>query len=176
MPAGPDTGEIRWFSPDPRAVIPLDRLKVTRSLRRSVRRYRITVNHEFSAVIRACADPRRPHGWIDTTVVHAYERLHEIGHAHSVEAWSDTGQLAGGLYGVAVGGLFAGESMFSAARDASKVALVALVERLRAGGGALLDVQWLTPHLASLGAVELARTRYLALLADAVALPQLRLG
>jgi leucyl/phenylalanyl-tRNA--protein transferase len=173
----PVDGEIRWFSPDPRGVIPLDGLRVSRSLRRSCRRYRTTVDADFGAVIRACGDPARPHGWIDDAIVAGYERLHRLRVAHSVEAWSvDDGTLAGGLYGVVVGGLFAGESMFSAGRDASKVALVALVDMLRAGGGVLLDVQWLTPHLASLGAVEVERDEYLRLLADAVDRPQLRLG
>jgi leucyl/phenylalanyl-tRNA--protein transferase len=173
----PVDGAIGWFSPDPRGIIPLDGVRVTRSLRRSARRYDVTVDTAFGRVIRACADPARPHGWIDDEIIAAYERLHDLGYAHSVEAWSpETGELAGGLYGVALGGLFAGESMFSVARDASKVALVALVDRLRDGGGVLLDVQWLTDHLASLGAVEVARDRYLELLATAVERPQLGLG
>lgn len=173
----PHEGTIRWFSPDPRGIIPLDGLRVSRSLRRSRRRYRVTVDHCFNDVIRACADPRRPYGWINGEIVDAYTRLHELGAAHSVEAWSlDDGVLAGGLYGVAVGGLFAGESMFSVRTDASKVALVELVERMRQGGGVLLDVQWQTEHLASLGAIEIPRDDYLARLADAVALPQLTLS
>ena len=173
----PVDGEIRWFSPDPRGVIPLDGLRVSRSLRRSCRRYRVTVDHDFATVIRACGDPRRPHGWIDDPIVSAYERLHALGHAHSVEAWSlEDGALAGGLYVVAVGGLFAGESMFSHRRDASKVALVALVTALRNGGGVMLDVQWVTDHLATLGAVAVPRARYLELVSDAVGRPQLRLA
>jgi len=167
---------IGWFSPDPRAVIPLDGLRVSRSLRRTLRRYRVTVDAAFAEVLRGCADPSRPHGWIDDQIVDAYTRLHEVGFAHSVEAWSsDDGSLAGGLYGVALGGLFAGESMFSVRRDASKVALVALVDAMRAGGGGLLDTQWLTPHLASLGAVEIPRSRYLELVAGVVAEPQVQL-
>jgi leucyl/phenylalanyl-tRNA--protein transferase len=166
--------EVGWFSPDPRGVIPLDGLRVSRSLRRSLRRYRITVDTDFVAVMRACGDPARPHGWINEEFVAAYAELHQLGWAHSVEAWSvESGALAGGLYGVAIGGFFAGESMFSVERDASKVALVALVERLRAGGGVLLDVQWLTPHLASLGAIEIPRADYLARLESAVTRPQL---
>lgn len=128
-------------------------------------------------MIRACADPARPHGWIDASIVAAYEQLHALGFAHSVEARAlDDDSLVGGLYGVAIGGLFAGESMFAHARDASKVALVALVEGLLAGGGVLLDVQWLTPHLASLGAVEIPRQRYLELVENATTAAQLRLG
>lgn len=170
MPA--DDG-IGWFSPDPRGVIPLNGLRVSRSLRRSVRRYSVTFNVEFEAVMRACGDPARPHGWINEQFIEAYTRLHTLGHAHSVEVRTEDGSLAGGLYGVAIGGFFAGESMFSVARDASKVALVALVDALRDGGGALLDVQWVTPHLASLGAVEIPRPDYLRLLAGAVARPEL---
>ncbi len=176
MPVEDD--EIGWFSPDPRAIIPLEvgGLRVSRSLRRSCRRYRVTVDVAFVDVMRACADPSRPHGWINDEFVDAYAELHRLGFAHSVEAWSHDGALAGGLYGVALGGLFAGESMFSAQRDGSKVALVALVEGLRRGGGALLDTQWLTPHLASLGAIEVPRASYLALVEEAVRLPQLLLG
>jgi leucyl/phenylalanyl-tRNA--protein transferase len=117
-----------------------------------------------------CADPNRPHGWITRSFVDAYTKLHEIGWAHSVEAWHGD-KLVGGLYGVAIGGLFAGESMFHTAPDASKVALVHLVALVRRHGYRLLDVQWVTPHLASLGAVEVRRTAYLDLLADALAVP-----
>jgi leucyl/phenylalanyl-tRNA--protein transferase len=173
-------GPLGWWSPDPRGVIPLDGLRVTPSLRRSSRRFEVRVDTAFDEVIRACADPHRPAGWIDESFVEAYTRLHDLGWVHSVEAWSarpgEAPELAGGLYGVAVGGLFAGESMFHRRSDASKVALVGLVERLRTGGGVLLDVQWLTPHLASLGAVDVPRPRYLDLLADARARPQLRLS
>jgi leucyl/phenylalanyl-tRNA--protein transferase len=166
MPIGQTTG---WWSPNPRAVIPLDGLRVSRSLRRSLRRYEIRFDTAFTAVMAACGDPRRPHGWITDAFLTAYTRLHELGWAHSVEAWSpDDGTLAGGLYGVAINGLFAGESMFHRRTDASKVALVALVERLRAIGAVLLDVQWRTPHLETLGAVDVPRSRYLELLADAL--------
>ena len=170
-----DDGEtIGWFSPDPRGILPLDGLHVSRSLRRSTRRYSVTIDTDFEAVMRACGDPTRPHGWINEEFVEAYCRLHAHGYAHSVETRStEGGALVGGLYGVAIGGFFAGESMFSLERDASKVALVALVDALRTGGGALLDVQWVTPHLASLGAVEVPRARYLELLAAAIARPQL---
>jgi leucyl/phenylalanyl-tRNA--protein transferase len=144
---------------------------VTRSLRRSLRRYEIRVDTAFDEVLRGCADPSRPGGWIDADIVAGYRRLHELRWVHSVEAWTPGGLLAGGLYGVAIGGFFAGESMFHTERDASKVALVGLVERLRGAGAALLDVQWLTPHLASLGAIAIPRPAYLDQLAAAVAAP-----
>jgi leucyl/phenylalanyl-tRNA--protein transferase len=167
-----DDGEIAWWSPDPRGILPLDGLHVSRSLRRALPRFDVTVDTAFDDVIAGCANRGRG-DWIDESIVEAYTRLHRLGHAHSVEVWSG-GNLAGGVYGVAIGGLFAGESMFHRERDASKAALVALVELLRAGGDAerrLFDVQWLTPHLASLGAVEIPRHEYLARLADALALP-----
>lgn len=166
-------GPLGWWSPDPRGVIPLDGLRVTRSLRVSSRRYRLTVDTAFEQVVAGCADPRRPQGWITAGIRDAYVELHRLGWAHSVEVWSDQDGLAGGLYGVEIGGLFAGESMFHRGRDASKVALLALVERLRADGGErrLLDVQWRTPHLASLGAVEVGRGDYLALLGESLLLP-----
>jgi leucyl/phenylalanyl-tRNA--protein transferase len=168
----PVTGSraMAWWSPDPRGVLPLDGLVVTRSLRRSLRRYEVRVDTSFDAVVRACADPRRDGGWISPAIRRAYGRLHELGWAHSVEAWDpERDVLVGGLYGVHVDGLFAGESMFHHTTDASKVALVALVERLRTIGAVLLDVQWLTPHLASLGAVEIPRPAYLDRLSVAVA-------
>ena len=162
-------GPIGWWSPDPRGVLPLDELRVTRSLRRSMRRYELRVDTAFDAVVEACADPGRDGGWITPEFRAAYRRLHDLGWAHSVEAWDPgSGELSGGLYGVAVAGLFAGESMFHRDRDASKVALVGLVERLRASGAVLLDVQWLTPHLASLGARELPRSEYLRRLHEAI--------
>jgi leucyl/phenylalanyl-tRNA--protein transferase len=136
---------LGWWSPDPRGILPLDGLRVSRSLRRATAGFEIRVDTACAEVIEACADRSRPGAWIDSTVKAAYLRLHQMGWVHSVEAWDDGG-LAGGLYGVAVGGLFAGESMFHRRRDASKVALVALVARLQAGGGTLLDVQWATDH------------------------------
>jgi leucyl/phenylalanyl-tRNA--protein transferase len=173
MPLGAH-GPIGWWSPDPRAVIPLDGLRVSRSLRRNLRRYEVRVDTAFGDVIDACADPARPHGWISPEIRDAYRTLHDLGWAHSVEAWScDDGALAGGLYGLAIGGLFAGESMFHRRTDASKAALVTLVGLLCHDGvaGRLLDVQWHTPHLASLGAVEVARADYVARVAAAVELP-----
>ena len=170
MPAGRN---VAWWAPDPRGVIPLEGLVVSRSLRRSCRRYEVSFDACFREVVAACAAPDRPGAWIDKRVQSAYTRLHELGWAHSVEAWTPQGELAGGLYGVAIGGLFAGESMFHWQTDASKVALVALVSALRSGGGALLDVQWVTPHLASLGAVAVSRARYHQMLRLALELPQL---
>ncbi len=175
MPA--QRGLMGWWSPLDRAVLPLDGLRVTRSLRKMTSRYRISVDRDFEAVLAGCGDPQRPDGWIDGSVRRIYRQLHAAGTVHSVEAWTPDGQLAGGLYGVSIGGLFAGESMFhrpDIGRDASKVALVALVELLRDAGGSerLLDVQWATPHLQSLGVVEVPRARYLELLAAALALEE----
>lgn len=162
---------LAWWSPDPRGVLPLDGLRTTRSLRRSCARYEVRLDTAFDQVIAACADPKRPHGWIDSSVTDAYRRLHRLGWAHSVEAWTPDGELVGGLYGIAIGGLFAGESMFHRATDASKVALVGLVDLLVAGGASLLDVQWTTEHLVSLGAVDVPRPVYLERLAEALARP-----
>ncbi len=162
-----DHREIGWWSPDPRGVIPLDGLRVTRSLRRSCAKFEIRIDTAFPEVMRACAHPGRDGGWIDDEFVAAYTELHALGWAHSVECWqSDV--LVGGLYGVAIGGLFAGESMFHRATDASKVALVALVDRLLSVPAGLLDVQWVTAHLATLGAVEIPRADYLTRLSDAL--------
>jgi leucyl/phenylalanyl-tRNA--protein transferase len=169
-------GPIGWWSPDPRGIIPLDGLMVSRSLQRSMRRFEVRVDTAFEAVMRGCADPSRPHGWIDKKFIAAYCELHRLGWAHSVETWqpdaAGNAELVGGLYGVCIGGLFAAESKFHRRRDASKVAVVALVDLLGEGGGTLLDVQWTTPHLESLGAVDVPRARYLELVADAVARPQ----
>ena len=166
MPAdGAAGGAIVWWSPDPRGVLPLDGLRVSRSLRRSCRRYEVRIDTAFAEVVAACADRRRPGAWITDDIAAAYGRLHELGWAHSVEAWDEEG-LAGGLYGVAVDGLFAGEAMFHRRTDASKVALVALVEQLAADGAPrLLDVQWATDHLRTLGVVAVPRSEYLARLA-----------
>ncbi len=167
-------GPLAWWSPNPRGIIPLDGLHVSRSLRRSCGRFTVTVDTAFGDVMRACADPRRPDGWINESFIAAYTELHRLGWAHSVETWRD-GELAGGLYGIAIGGLFAGESMFHRTTDASKVALVALVERLGRADGVLFDVQWTTRHLSSLGAVDVSRETYLELLRHAVARPDTRL-
>jgi len=161
-------GKLGWWSPDPRGIVPLDGLRVTRSMRQSARRFDVRVDTCFAEVMRACADPSREDGWITAEFIAAYTRLHEMGWAHSVEVFDRDGQLAGGLYGVRINGLFAGESMFHVQRDASKVALMALVALMRDTGMTLLDVQWRTEHLASLGAVGVARDQYLAILADAL--------
>ena len=162
-----------WFSPRRRAVVPLEPFAPSRSLRRAARGYEIRVDTSFSEVVAGCARPGDPASWIDSGIAEAYERLHALGWAHSVEAWDGDG-LAGGLYGVAIGGLFAAESMFHARTDASKAAFAALVGRLRATGDGsrrLLDVQWLTPHLEMLGAQEVTRAEYRRRLAGALALP-----
>jgi leucyl/phenylalanyl-tRNA---protein transferase len=162
---------LAWWSPDPRGIIPLDKLRVSKSLRQSARRYEVRVDTCFGDVIRACANPERESGWITPEFIAAYERLHELGWAHSVEVFDRAGQLAGGLYGVRINGLFAGESMFYTQRDASKVALMSLVETMRETDLTLLDVQWCTEHLASLGATEVSRPEYLALLGEALEHP-----
>jgi leucyl/phenylalanyl-tRNA--protein transferase len=149
-------------------VIPLDGFHRSRSLRGAIPRFEVRVNTEFEAVMRGCADPAREHGWIDESFVSAYCALHELGWAHSVETWQD-GELVGGLYGVRIGRLFAGESMFHRVRDASKVACWATVELLRLDGATLFDIQWTTPHLRTLGAVDVTRAEYLRRLADSVA-------
>ncbi|MGY2877017.1 leucyl/phenylalanyl-tRNA---protein transferase [Marmoricola sp. URHA0025 HA25] len=162
MPAELDSEQICWWSPVRRGVLPLDGLRVSRSLRASMRRFEVRVDTAFAEVVDGCADPHRESRWINQEIVAGYTRLHELGWAHSVETWRD-GELVGGLYGVAIGGLFAGESMFSRVTDASKVALVHLVDLLRdeRAPARLLDTQWQTPHLASLGVVEIPRAEYL---------------
>jgi leucyl/phenylalanyl-tRNA---protein transferase len=173
FPMAVDDGDIRWYSPDPRGIIPLDAFHVPSRLARVIRsgRFRIEINRDFASVIRACAKAARSAEdsgtWIDGEILTSYIALHEQGLAHSVEAWQgDT--LVGGLYGVALGGAFFGESMFHRVTDASKIALAALVERMRARGLALLDVQWVTPHLEQFGAIEVPRGDYLQLLQDAL--------
>ncbi|HEU4568505.1 MAG TPA: leucyl/phenylalanyl-tRNA--protein transferase [Marmoricola sp.] len=174
FPMRADRGDphMGWWSPRDRGVLPLDGLRVSRSLRQARKHFEIRVDSAFADVVAGCADPRRPAGWIDADIAAAYLRLHALGWAHSVEAWRD-GELAGGLYGVAIGGLFAGESMFTRVRDASKVALVALVEMLtdEHADARLVDTQWQTPHLARLGVVEVPREDYLRRLAAALDVP-----
>jgi leucyl/phenylalanyl-tRNA--protein transferase len=159
---------LGWWSPNPRGILPLDGLRITRSLRQSAKRFEIRIDTCFEDVIRACADPARESGWITPEFIAAYTRLHTLGWAHSIEVFDRKGSLAGGLYGVRVNGLFAGESMFYRQRDGSKVALMALVEVMRESGMALLDVQWRTEHLASLGAIEISRDEYLSRLSAAI--------
>ena len=166
-----DDGTIEWFSPDPRAILPLDKFHVPHGLRRVAAKniFEMKIDTSFSEVIRACA--KRNDTWINDEIIRSYERLHALGYAHSVEAWQG-GNLVGGLYGVALGGAFFGESMFHRKTDASKIALVALVEHLRARKFVLLDTQWVTPHLAQFGAIEIPRSHYLRLLRRAVELPR----
>jgi len=163
---------IGWWSPDPRGVLPLQNLHVPRSLRRSLRRFRVRFDTAFDDVVAGCADPRRHGRWITPEIAAAYRRLHRLGHAHSVEVFAGD-ELVGGLYGVEVGGLFAGESMFHRVNDASKVAVVALVRLLQADGDTrrLVDVQWRTPHLATLGVIEMPRPQYLRRLEEALTAP-----
>lgn len=171
FPMADDDGKVYWLAPDPRAIINLDAFRVTRSLRTLVRRglFEIRINSSFAEVAAACAD--RPDGtWISPQIRDAYTELHRLGFAHSVEAWKE-GALAGGLYGVAIGGAFFGESMFHRATGASKVAMVHLVERMRQRGMTLLDVQFMTEHLRSFGAVEITRRDYERRLRDAVRRP-----
>ena len=169
FPMAHEDGEIYWYDPDPRAILPLAEFHLSRSLARTVKKrpFTLRINSDFEGVIRACADPDRAFGWISEEIIVAYTELHRLGFAHSVEAWQN-GRLVGGLYGVAVGGLFAGESMFHYERDASKVALVHLVERLRRGGFCLLDIQFMTDHLAQFGAIEIPRATYQAKLRRAL--------
>lgn len=163
---------VTWWSPEPRGIIELDQLHISRSLARALRKgvFEITVDRAFREVITACAETRRPGGWISPEFIAAYTALHQAGHAHSVECWQ-AGQLVGGVYGVTVGGLFAGESMFHRATDASKVALCHVVQRLKQGGFTLFDTQMVTTVTRQLGAVEISRTEYLRRLAEAVARP-----
>ena len=151
---------LGWWSPDPRGVLELDNLHVSRSLRRSMRHFEFRVDSAFDEVVAGCAEPIRPYGWIDDRIQRAYRRLHELGWAHSVETWCD-GELVGGLYGLGIGGLFAAESKFHRRTDASKAAVVALATGLVDDHPRLIDVQWRTDHLASLGVTEIPRSRYL---------------
>ena len=169
FPMAGDGGNIEWFSPDPRGIVPLDAFHVPHGLKRTLRKglFEVRIDHAFEAVMRACAE--RSETWISEEIVASYVNLHRLGYAHSVEAWHQ-GQLAGGLYGVSLYGAFFGESMFHRETDASKVALAALVERMRERGYQLLDTQYVTPHLQTFGAVEIPRARYLRLLRHALAL------
>lgn len=172
MPVEPG-GPMGWWSPVRRGVLRPGALRVSRSLRKSAKRFSVTVDTAFDEVVTACADPVRDGAWIDDQIAAAYGRLHRLGWAHSVEVRASDGTLVGGLYGVAIGGLFAGESMFHRERDASKVALLGLVEVLSDEHveGRLVDTQWMTPHLASLGVEEWPRTRYLEALPKVLATP-----
>jgi len=168
FPMADDEGEIHWFAPDPRATIELDSFKMSRSLRALCRKnvFRITIDQAFDRVIHCCAD-RGEGTWISDDIKEAYSRLHELGFAHSMEAWRGD-ELAGGLYGVAIAGAFFGESMFHEVTDASKVALAHLVEHMRVRGYVLLDVQFVTKHLEQFGAIEVPRSEYERRLQDAM--------
>jgi leucyl/phenylalanyl-tRNA---protein transferase len=167
--ANPDEANaIHWYEPELRGIIPLDALKISKSLRQTIRsgKYHLGLNQNFEAVMRACA--QRDKTWISEDIIRVYVQLHQMGYAHSVEARNDSGELVGGLYGIALGRAFFGESMFHTARDASKVALVYLVEQLREHQFTLLDTQYLTPHLQSLGGIEITQSDYLELLKSAL--------
>ena len=165
--ADPNTGEINWYSPDPRTIFDLNEFHIPRSLKLTLKKkeYEIHINKKFEEVMRACAE--REETWISETIIQSYIQLHQLGHAHSVETWKD-GKLAGGLYGVAIRGAFFGESMFSRLRDASKIALVNLVLRLKERGFTLLDTQYLTSHLEKFGAREIPRNEYLIQLEESL--------
>lgn len=170
MPSGKS---LHWWSPDPRGVLPVESFRASRSLRRSIRSFQVSIDADFDQVVARCADPKRPQGWITPAYAQAYRRLADLGWAHSIEVWAG-GELAGGLLGVEVGGLLSGESMFYTVADGSKAAVWATVTRLRAfrdGQHRLFDVQWTTPHLASLGATDIDRADYLSRLAVARSLP-----
>jgi leucyl/phenylalanyl-tRNA---protein transferase len=174
MAESADSPVLRWVEPHRRGILPLDGFHVPRSLRKTVRRqvFEITADRDFAAVMRGCAEsaPGREETWINEEIHRVYNALHAQGHAHSIEAWHG-GELVGGLYGVSIGSAFFGESMFSRMTDASKVALVHLVARLRAGGYTLLDAQFMTAHLQRFGAISIERRRYMALLEAALARP-----
>jgi leucyl/phenylalanyl-tRNA--protein transferase len=171
FPMAHEDGELYWHEPDPRAILPLAAFHVSRSLQRTLKKAQFAVRRDtaFTAVIQACAAPQpgREETWINADIIEAYELLHQLGYAHSVETWQN-GRLVGGLYGVSLQGLFAGESMFSHETDASKVALVHLVGHLRVRGFQLLDVQYMTPHLRRFGAVEISAAAYRQRLAQAM--------
>jgi len=167
MPHGRKRKDIGWWSPNPRGIIPIDGLHESRTLRRARKRFVVTHDQQFTEVMRRCGDPRRPHGWINEPFINAYAMLHRLGWASSTEVVDEAGELVGGVYGVRIDHLFAGESMFHTKTDASKVALAGLIERLRDDGIELFDVQWTTPHLVSLGAIDITRDDYLNRLAAA---------
>jgi leucyl/phenylalanyl-tRNA--protein transferase len=160
MPIGKfDTG-IGWWSPAQRAIFYPDQIRISRSLQKSMRKFKVTIDQAFEQVMVACGNPEREQGWIDADVLNGYQRMHELGHAHSVEVWNHSGELVGGLYGVEFGGVFAGESMFHTERDASKVALVKLASIMSDSHPRIIDTQWMTDHLESLGAVAMPRAQY----------------
>ena len=159
--------EIGWWSPQKRGILPLNKINVSSSLKKSMKKYFVTFDQDFDAVIEGCGDDKRPKGWINKDIKTAYKKLFDLGYVHSVEVWNKKDELVGGLYGVEVNGLFAGESMFHKQTDASKTAMVYLVNQLReAGGERIFDVQWQTPHLKSMGVVKISRAKYISLLPE----------
>jgi leucyl/phenylalanyl-tRNA--protein transferase len=173
FPMALEDDEIGWFSPDPRGILPLDRVHTPARLARVIRsgRFEVAIDRDFEGVMRACAADREDGTWISEEIVESYVALHQLGMAHSIEAWRE-GRLAGGLYGVHLGGAFFGESMFHHETDASKVALMALASRMRERGLSLLDIQWVTPHLAQFGAIEVPREDYLRRLSEVIDEPR----
>jgi leucyl/phenylalanyl-tRNA--protein transferase len=159
--------EIGWWSPQQRGILPLNKINISNSLKKSMKKYFVTFDQDFDAVIEGCGDDKRPKGWINKEIKSAYKKLFELGYAHSVEVWNKKDELVGGLYGVEVNGLFAGESMFHKQTDASKTAMVYLVNQLKeAGGERIFDVQWQTPHLKSMGVIKISRAKYISLLPE----------
>jgi leucyl/phenylalanyl-tRNA---protein transferase len=168
MYLGEHRRDLGWWSPVHRGVIPLDGLRITKSMKQSARKYTVTMNKCFVDVMHRCATSHQQGNWITADFVDAYATLHQLGHAHSVEVWNSDDELVGGLYGVHINRFFAGESMFHVERDASKIALMHLVDAMNAAQMTLLDTQWCTDHLASLGCIEVPRDEYLELLAPAI--------
>ena len=166
-----DSEAIGWWSPQPRALFRPGSLRVTKSMKKSAKKFRVTIDQDFVNVVRHCANPERAQGWISEQVVEAFSELHRRGQAHSVEVWNRERQLVGGLYGLEIGGLFAGESMFHLERDASKVALMHLADFFLVDEQHVIDTQWLTEHLASLGAIEIPRAEYLDLIQSLLGVP-----
>jgi leucyl/phenylalanyl-tRNA--protein transferase len=159
--------EIGWWSPQQRGILPLNKINISKSLQKSMKKFRVTFDQDFDQVIDGCGDDKRPQGWINKEIKIAYKKLFELGYVHSVEVWNKSDELVGGLYGVEVKGLFAGESMFHKETDASKTAMVYLVNRLKEDGGErIFDVQWQTPHLKSMGVIKIPRSKYLSLLPE----------
>ena len=159
--------EIGWWSPQQRGILPLNKINISSSLKKSMKKYFVTFDQDFDAVIEGCGDDKRPKGWINKDIKTAYKKLFELGYVHSVEVWNKKDELVGGLYGVEVNGLFAGESMFHKQTDASKTAMVYLVNQLKESGGErIFDVQWQTPHLKSMGVIKISRAKYISLLPE----------
>jgi len=164
--------EIGWWSPQQRGILPLNKINISSSLKKSMKKYFVTFDQDFDTVIEGCGDDKRPKGWINKDIKTAYKKLFELGYVHSVEVWNKKDELVGGLYGVEVNGLFAGESMFHKQTDASKTAMVYLVNQLKeAGGERIFDVQWQTPHLKSMGVIKISRAKYISLLPEVLNTP-----